>query len=104
MVILRKKIRNKFVYHYSNGKKIIDKKIIEKINKLRMPPAYTDVKIFPNARKIMATGLDIAGRKQYIYNQEYLYLHYLDIRVSPVAHCQFIILGFYELKARFVNH
>ena len=42
---ITRKNKNKFNY-FNNGKKIVDKKIIEKINKLRIPPAYTDVKFF----------------------------------------------------------
>ena len=67
--ITRKLINKK--YHYFNNKNIqIKNKItLDKINKIYIPPAYKDVKIYLN-HKVLATGIDDAGRKQYIYNEK----------------------------------
>jgi DNA topoisomerase-1 len=63
--------KSKFSYFYvkkSNKKKIIDKKILDKISKIYIAPAYKDVKIYLD-RDILATGIDDAGRKQYVYSE-----------------------------------
>lgn len=68
MFITRHKLKDKFVYR---GTKSNDD--IIRIKKLKIPPIWVDVKIDfnPNA-KIQATGYDIKGRKQYIYNEKWL--------------------------------
>lgn len=55
--------------YYNNGKQITNKKHIDRFKKLRIPPAYIDVKINkdPNS-KILAYGYDTKNRKQVIYN------------------------------------
>jgi len=59
----------KFTYFSPSGKRITDRAEIERINKLRIPPAWKDVRIAKTAKsRIQATGLDIRGRKQYIYS------------------------------------
>ena len=70
-MITRKIINNNFFY-YKNNNKILSKKIINRINKLKIPPAYTNVEISedPN-KKIQATGYDSKLRKQYIYNHQF---------------------------------
>lgn len=64
----RKKTGKTFVY-YKGEAKITDQKIIERLNALMVPPAWTDVEIAmsPTA-KIQATGKDKAGRVQAIYS------------------------------------
>jgi len=64
--ITRKKKGSIFEYYIDN-KKITNKNTLEKINKIYIAPAYTDVKIYLNG-DILATGIDAAGRKQYIYS------------------------------------
>ena len=45
---------------------------LERIRALVIPPAWRDVWINPSARaKLQATGVDAAGRKQYLYHPEY---------------------------------
>ena len=64
------KVKEKDSSHYVDGKgnKIKDKQILEYINKLRIPPAYDNVVIFYEKNpKILFTGIDSKGRKQYIY-------------------------------------
>src|SRR5687768_14734059 len=60
-----------FVY-VRNNKPIKDKAEIERINKLVIPPAWTNVWIcpLPNGH-IQATGLDLKKRKQYRYHPQW---------------------------------
>lgn len=63
---------NGFKY-YNNNKEITNQKILEKIKKLRIPPAYTNVKINKNNNaKILAYGYDNKNRKQVIYNPNFV--------------------------------
>jgi DNA topoisomerase-1 len=58
-----------FVYRSPSGKPITDQRTLERIRKLAIPPAYTDVWICPSPRgHIQATGRDARGRKQYRYH------------------------------------
>jgi DNA topoisomerase I len=67
--ISRIKIDNGFIYKY-NGKTIKDKKQLERIGKLAIPPAWTNVWICPNENgHIQAVGYDAKGRKQYRYHK-----------------------------------
>jgi DNA topoisomerase IB len=56
-------------YFDDDGQKVTDAEILERIEELRIPPAWTNVWIspYPNGH-IQATGFDAAGRKQYIYH------------------------------------
>jgi len=77
--IIRKKINNNngknpsYNYYYvkndaqKNPEKITDKNTIDKIKKIYIAPAYKNVKIFLNSN-LLATGIDTAGRKQYVYS------------------------------------
>ena len=61
-----------FRYYDAKGREITDGVILERIDKLRIPPAWRDVRISPRASaKLQATGYDKAGRKQYLYSSEY---------------------------------
>ena len=54
------------------GRRITDEDKLERIRALAIPPAWKDVWIAPSARtKLQATGIDAAGRKQYLYHPEY---------------------------------
>ena len=58
-----------FRYVGPNKKAIADKAELERIARLAIPPAYTDVWICPCADgHIQATGRDAKGRKQYRYH------------------------------------
>ena len=64
--------RKRFRYVDSRGHAIRDDENLERIAALAIPPAWTDVWISPNARaRLQATGVDSAGRKQYLYHQSY---------------------------------
>jgi DNA topoisomerase I len=64
--------RRKFRYEDSRGKPITDPEKIERIEALVIPPAWRDVWISPRANaKLQATGVDKAGRRQYLYHPEF---------------------------------
>jgi DNA topoisomerase-1 len=64
--------RRPFRYLDSSGKRLTDPAVIERLDKLAIPPAWREVWIAPGARaKLQATGLDSAGRRQYIYHPDY---------------------------------
>ena len=55
--------------YYQNGEEITHKHTLEYFQSLRIPPAWAEVRIARSKRaKILATGIDKAGRLQYIYN------------------------------------
>jgi DNA topoisomerase I len=59
-----------FSYHEEDGSVVQDAETIERIRELAIPPAWQEVWICPEANgHIQATGLDDAGRKQYLYHQ-----------------------------------
>ena len=66
-------IRDNKFFNLKNNRFITNNKTLDRINNLKIPPGYTNVKISsdPNS-KIQATGYDSANRKQYIYNKDYL--------------------------------
>src|SRR5881394_625381 len=64
--------RRPFRYVNSRGQRITDPEKIARIEALRIPPAWRDVWISPRpTAKLQATGLDAAGRKQYLYHADY---------------------------------
>ncbi|MDO6392202.1 DNA topoisomerase IB [Pontibacter sp. BT731] len=70
--ITRKKAGTGFYYLDSKGEKVTDEKTLERIKKLVIPPAWTEVWIAKTARgHLQATGRDDKGRKQYIYHNEW---------------------------------
>lgn len=53
--------------------KVVSKKRAERISKLAIPPAWTDVIISPDPWDyIQAIGVDAKGRKQYLYHPEWV--------------------------------
>jgi DNA topoisomerase-1 len=64
--------KRRFRYVDADGRRITDEDKLERIRALAIPPAWKDVWIAPSARtKLQATGVDAAGRKQYLYHPEY---------------------------------
>ena len=64
--------RRRFRYVDAHGRPIGDEEELERIRSLAIPPAWTDVWISPNARaRLQATGVDAAGRKQYLYQASF---------------------------------
>ena len=61
-------------FHYvdSRGKRITDPDKLARIEGLVIPPAWSDVWISPRPKaKLQATGLDRAGRRQYLYHPDF---------------------------------
>jgi DNA topoisomerase I len=68
----RKGRKGAFRYYDASGKQIKDADAIERIEKLVIPPAWRSVWISPRPKaKLQATGLDKAGRKQYLYHPDF---------------------------------
>jgi DNA topoisomerase IB len=68
----RKGRKGAFRYFDRNGRRITDPAKIARIEQLAIPPAWKDVCISPNPRaKLQATGIDKAGRKQYLYHTDF---------------------------------
>jgi len=58
-----------FSYKDADGSPIVDRDLRARIEHLAIPPAWTDVWIAPYVNgHIQATGVDAAGRRQYIYH------------------------------------
>jgi DNA topoisomerase IB len=61
-----------FRYLDREGREIRDEAALERIQRLAIPPAWKDVCISPSPRaKLQATGIDGAGRKQYLYHPDF---------------------------------
>jgi len=59
-----------FSYHQPDGAAVTDPTELERIDALRIPPAWADVWICPWAHgHLQALGTDEAGRRQYLYHQ-----------------------------------
>ncbi len=68
----RRGSKRRFRYFDTGGREIADEQKLERIRALAIPPAWKDVWISPSARaKLQATGVDSAGRKQYLYHPAY---------------------------------
>jgi DNA topoisomerase-1 len=65
----REATRDGFAYLRPNGSPVRDAAALDRIRKLAIPPAWTDVWICPRADgHLQATGRDARGRKQYRYH------------------------------------
>ena len=70
--IRRKKVNSGFEYYNQKAEKISNEKILDRIKKLVLPPAWEDVWIAPQSNAhLQATGIDQAGRKQYRYHHDW---------------------------------
>ena len=70
--LTRRRSGSGFRYLDRNGKTVTDKKVLDRIRGLAIPPAWTDVWICPRATgHIQATGRDAKGRKQYRYHPDW---------------------------------
>jgi DNA topoisomerase-1 len=64
--------RGRFRYVDARGNRISDDEKLARIDALVIPPAWKDVWISPNpSAKLQATGVDAAGRRQYLYHAAY---------------------------------
>jgi DNA topoisomerase I len=61
-----------FRYLDARGDSITEEQKLERIRALVIPPAWQDVWISPSASaKLQATGVDAAGRRQYLYHADF---------------------------------
>lgn len=68
----RRRGRKRFRYEDARGTSITDPAKLGRIESLVIPPAWRDVWISPNAgAKLQVTGLDAAGRRQYLYHPDF---------------------------------
>src|SRR6187551_1957587 len=68
----RKGRRKPFRYFDSRGNRITDPSALERLESLVIPPAWQDVWISPkSSAKLQATGVDAAGRRQYLYHPDF---------------------------------
>jgi len=64
--------RGKFRYVDAAGKRITDEDKLARIQSLVIPPAWKEVWISSSAgAKLQATGIDAAGRRQYLYHSRF---------------------------------
>jgi DNA topoisomerase I len=70
--ITRKKLSHGWAYYSPGGERITDRDEIDRLNKIALPPAYTNAWYCPSdCGHLLATGIDARGRKQYRYNPEF---------------------------------
>src|ERR687889_1565025 len=70
--IVRRRRGKGFEYLDSDGNRISEPSVLERIRQLAIPPAWEDVWICPYPMgHIQATGTDAAGRKQYRYHDKW---------------------------------
>jgi DNA topoisomerase I len=70
--LTRRKQGKGFTYLDADGERITDPEDLERLAELGIPPAWKDVWICPDARgHLQATGIDAAGRKQYLYHPQW---------------------------------
>jgi DNA topoisomerase-1 len=63
---------SRFSYEDAGGRRVTDATTQERIQALVIPPAWEDVWICPLANgHIQATGVDVAGRRQYRYHDDW---------------------------------
>jgi DNA topoisomerase-1 len=61
-----------FTYRHAAGSSIDDDKTLARIRKLRIPPAWQDVRIArSDSAPLQAVGIDRKGRTQYLYHPRF---------------------------------
>ena len=61
-----------FTYRAHDGKEVTDEKVLARIRKLRIPPAWRDVRIARGeTAPLQAVGVDKKGRTQYLYHSRF---------------------------------
>ena len=70
--IARRRRGKGFEYLDEDGRRITEEEVLVRIRELGIPPAWQDVWICPYPMgHLQATGTDAAGRKQYLYHQQW---------------------------------
>jgi len=93
----RQRTRGGFRYLKPSGARVVDPRELQRIRKLAIPPAYTEVWICPLEHgHLQATGRDARGRKQYRYH-----VHWREARDASKYHRTVEFAGFLpKLRAR----
>ena len=45
---------------------------LQKLRNIYVPPAYKNVEIFPDSKKLIAKGVDSKNRVQYLYHTDFI--------------------------------
>lgn len=70
--IERRRCGRGFTYRWTDGPKVSDPEVLTRIRNLVIPPAWKEVWICPWAHgHIQALGTDDAGRRQYLYHEQW---------------------------------
>jgi DNA topoisomerase IB len=70
--IVRRRQGRGFSYLDADGERVDDKETLERIGELAIPPAWQEVWVCADPLgHIQATGVDAAGRKQYLYHSRW---------------------------------
>lgn len=70
--ITRRRKGRYWQYFHADGSRVTDRDVIDRLNKLAVPPAYDKVWYCPKPNgHLQATGIDARGRKQYRYHADY---------------------------------
>lgn len=70
--IAREGPKSNFKYRDTDGKVVREKNTLERIENLKIPPAWTNVWISPRSNThLQATGIDQKNRKQYLYHPKW---------------------------------
>ena len=68
----RKRIGRYWAYFDDKGERITDREVIDRLNAVGLPPAYTDAWLCADSNgHLQATGVDARGRKQYRYHADF---------------------------------
>jgi DNA topoisomerase-1 len=71
LTIRRRVCGRGFSYHGKDGRRIIDARVLDRLARLAVPPAYVDVVYSRDATApLQAMGRDAAGRWQYRYHRD----------------------------------
>ena len=69
-ILRKRKGEKRFAYATSDGRGVTDRRTLDRIQRLRVPPAWTDVHIAASpSSAVQAWGFDAKGRKQYRYSE-----------------------------------
>ena len=62
----------RWAYFDAAGKRVTDRAEIDRLNRIALPPAYSDAWFCPaDNGHVLATGIDAKGRKQYRYHPDF---------------------------------
>jgi DNA topoisomerase-1 len=90
-----------FKYFKADGSPVKDERALERIRKLAIPPAWTDVWICPSPDgHLQATGRDARGRKQYRYHPRFR-----EVREeTKYEHMMAFAKALPDIRARIAEH